>query len=81
MKETNLSALKTRYGIVGLSDKLETALTTALQVSDTDLSVLIQGESGVGKEILPRIIHEHSRRSSIEQRLTANFVWPMWAKS
>ena len=63
MKETNLSALKTRYGIVGLSDKLETALTTALQVSDTDLSVLIQGESGVGKEILPRIIHEHSRRS------------------
>lgn len=59
----NLSELKKRYGIVGFSDKLETALTTALQVAGTDLSVLILGESGVGKEILPRIIHEHSRRS------------------
>jgi DNA-binding NtrC family response regulator len=63
MKDASLQSLKTRYGIVGFSDKLENALNTAIQVAGTDLSVLIQGESGVGKEILPRIIHEHSRRS------------------
>lgn len=62
MKDASLQSIKTRYGIVGFSDKLENALSTAIQVADTDLSVLIQGESGVGKEILPRIIHEHSRR-------------------
>ena len=63
MKDTNLQSLKTRYGIVGFSDKLESALHTAIQVAGTDLSVLIQGESGVGKEVLPRIIHDLSRRS------------------
>jgi DNA-binding NtrC family response regulator len=63
MKDASLQSLKTRYGIVGFSDKLENALSTAIQVAGTDLSVLIQGESGVGKEILPKIIHEHSRRS------------------
>lgn len=64
MKERELQALKTRYGIVGDSDKLIHALDVALQVAKTDLSVLIVGESGVGKEVLPHIIHDHSLRRS-----------------
>ena len=57
-----LQNLKNRYGIVGRDEALDEALRTALQVAPTDLSVLIQGESGVGKEVIPRIIHDHSRR-------------------
>lgn len=57
-----LQSVKQRYGIVGNSDGLNHALDVALQVAPTDLSVLIQGESGVGKEIFPRIIHDNSPR-------------------
>ena len=57
-----LQNLKNRYGIAGRDEALDEALRTALQVAPTDLSVLIQGESGVGKEVIPRIIHDHSRR-------------------
>lgn len=49
---------------MGRDEALDEALRTAVQVSRTDLSVLIQGESGVGKEILPRIIHDHSLRKN-----------------
>ncbi|MCR5819770.1 MAG: sigma-54 dependent transcriptional regulator [Bacteroidaceae bacterium] len=59
-----LQSIKMRYGIVGNCDALNHALYTALQVAATDLSVLITGESGVGKEIIPRVIHDHSDRSS-----------------
>ncbi len=58
----DLQGLKNRYGIVGRDEALNEAVQTALQVASTDLSVLIQGESGVGKEIIPRIIHDHSQR-------------------
>ncbi len=58
----DLQGLKNRYGIVGRDEALNEALLTALQVASTDLSVLIQGESGVGKEIIPRIIHDNSPR-------------------
>ncbi len=57
-----LQSVKQRYGIVGNSTGLNHALDVALQVAPTDLSVLIQGESGVGKEIFPRIIHDNSPR-------------------
>lgn len=57
-----LQSVKHRYNIVGNSDGLNHALDVALQVAPTDLSVLIQGESGVGKEIFPRIIHDNSPR-------------------
>lgn len=60
----SLQDIKARYNIVGRDEKLNTALHTALQVAKTDLSVLIQGESGVGKEILPRIIHENGLRKN-----------------
>ncbi len=62
MKDIDLLSLKNRYHIVGFNEALDTALNTAIQVAPTDLSVLIQGESGVGKEIIPRIIHENSKR-------------------
>lgn len=57
-----LQNIKHRYGIVGNCDALNRALDIALQVAHTDLSVLIVGESGVGKEIIPRVIHESSPR-------------------
>ena len=64
MNTTSLQDLKARYNIVGRDEKLDMALDTALQVARTDLSVLIQGESGVGKEIIPRIIHDNSLRKT-----------------
>ncbi|MBR3727207.1 MAG: sigma-54-dependent Fis family transcriptional regulator [Prevotella sp.] len=62
MKTSELQKVKQRYNVVGNCDALNRALDVALQVASTDLSVLIVGESGVGKEILPRIIHDHSPR-------------------
>jgi len=62
MKSSELQAIKQRYNIVGNSDMLNHVLDVALQVAPTDLSVLIIGESGVGKEIVPRVIHDNSPR-------------------
>lgn len=62
MNTSELQKVKQRYSIVGNSDELNHALDVALQVAPTDLSVLIFGESGVGKEIVPRVIHDHSPR-------------------
>lgn len=62
MNTTELQKVKQRYNIVGNCDGLNRALDVALQVAPTDLSVLIVGESGVGKEIIPRIIHDNSPR-------------------
>lgn len=62
MNTTNLQRIKQRYNIVGNSEGLNHALDVALQVAPTDLSVLINGESGVGKEIIPRVIHDNSPR-------------------
>ena len=62
MKSSDLQAIKQRYNIVGNCDALNHVLDVALQVAPTDLSVLIIGESGVGKEIIPRVIHDSSPR-------------------
>jgi DNA-binding NtrC family response regulator len=62
MNTSELQKIKLRYNIVGNSEGLNHALDVALQVAPTDLSVLIVGESGVGKEIIPRIIHDNSPR-------------------
>jgi transcriptional regulator with PAS, ATPase and Fis domain len=62
MKTSELQTIKQRYNIVGNCDGLNHALDVALQVAPTDLSVLIVGESGVGKEIIPRVIHDNSPR-------------------
>lgn len=58
--DIDLRKLKNQYNIVGKNKALDTALQTAVQVAPTDLSVLIEGENGVGKEIIPRIIHDLS---------------------
>ncbi len=58
----NLQSVKQRYGIVGRSESLDRAIQTALRVASTELTVLIQGESGVGKESISKIIHEYSAR-------------------
>ena len=62
MKTTELQNIKQRYNIVGNCEALNNALDVALKVSPIDLSVLIIGESCVGKDILPRIIHDNSPR-------------------
>ena len=62
MKTSELQNLKQRYNIVGNCEALNRVLDVALQVAPTDLSVLIIGESGVGKEIIPRVIHDNSPR-------------------
>ena len=56
----DLVALKQRYGIIGHSPLLDRAIHVAVQVAVTDLSVLVMGESGVGKENFPKIIHDYS---------------------
>ncbi|MAZ54337.1 MAG: sigma-54-dependent Fis family transcriptional regulator [Flavobacteriales bacterium] len=53
---------KQRFGIVGNSSKLDQAISVALQIAPTDISALITGESGVGKESMPKIIHFNSQR-------------------
>lgn len=62
MKASELQNIKQRYNIVGNCEALNHVLDVALQVAPTDLSVLIVGESGVGKEIIPRVIHDNSPR-------------------
>ena len=62
MKVSELQDIKQRYKIVVNSPSLNHALDVALQVAPTDLSVLIVGESGVGKEVIPRVIHDSSPR-------------------
>jgi transcriptional regulator with PAS, ATPase and Fis domain len=54
--------VKSRFGIIGNDESLSRAIDIAIQVAPTDLSVLITGESGVGKESFPQIIHQYSRR-------------------
>ncbi len=60
--DANLQSIKQRFGIIGRSPLLDRALSTAVRVSSTDLSVLITGESGVGKEVFSKIIHALSAR-------------------
>ena len=62
MDTSKQQIIKQRYNVVGNCDALNRALDVALQVAPTDLSVLIIGESGVGKEIIPRVIHDNSPR-------------------
>ena len=59
---SNILSVKQRYGIIGNSELLTRALEIALRVAPTDLSVLVTGESGVGKEFFPKIIHDNSAR-------------------
>lgn len=58
----NVQPIKQRFGIIGTSPSLDRAIEIAAQVAPTDLSVLIQGESGSGKEVMPQIVHAYSAR-------------------
>lgn len=59
---SELQNIKNRFGIIGNDPLLNRALEKAIQVAPTDISVLVIGESGVGKEFIPKIIHAESRR-------------------
>ena len=58
----NIQTIKQRFGIIGINDSLNRALEKALRVAPTNISVLVTGESGVGKENVPKIIHQYSNR-------------------
>jgi len=58
----SIQAIKQRFGIIGMNPLLNRALEKALRVAVTDISVLVTGESGVGKENIPKIIHQYSHR-------------------
>ena len=62
MQSVDLQAIKQRFGIIGNNAALNRGIEVAVQAALTDLSVLITGESGVGKEHFPKIIHQHSAR-------------------
>ncbi len=59
---SELQSIKQRFGIIGQSPLLDRALSTAIRVAPTDLTVLLSGESGVGKEVFSRVIHSLSAR-------------------
>lgn len=62
MTANELLTVKQQFGIIGNTEALNTAIEIAMRVAPTDLSVLVTGESGVGKEFFPKIIHTHSAR-------------------
>ena len=62
MDNNALLSVKQRFGIIGNSPLLNRALEVAMRVAPTDLTVLVTGESGVGKEFFPQVIHAHSAR-------------------
>ncbi len=64
MDNSTVQRIKQRYGIVGNCEALNRAIEIALKIAPVDLSVLVTGENGVGKESFPRIIHDHSLRKN-----------------
>lgn len=63
----DIKQIKQRYDIIGNDPRLDLALNKAIQVAPTNLSILITGESGVGKDVFSRIIHENSLRKHVRQ--------------
>ena len=64
MTNQELQTLKNKFDIIGNDPALNRALEIAVAVAPTDITVLVSGESGVGKENIPRIIHQNSRRKN-----------------
>ncbi|MBQ1253442.1 MAG: sigma-54-dependent Fis family transcriptional regulator [Alistipes sp.] len=62
MSEVDIQSVKQRFGIISRSEAMERAIAVAVRVAPTSLSVLVTGESGVGKEFFPQIIHAYSSR-------------------
>ncbi|MBR1445920.1 MAG: sigma 54-interacting transcriptional regulator, partial [Alloprevotella sp.] len=59
MSEKDIQRTKQRYDIIGNSEALNRAIEIALKIAPVDLTVLVTGENGAGKEVFPRIIHDH----------------------
>ena len=58
--------VKHRYGIVGNSPEINTAVEIAMQVAPTEVTVLVNGENGTGKDVFSRVIHQFSRRKLLQ---------------
>ena len=72
MENSHLASIKARFGIIGNSPLLIHAISIAEQVAPTDMTVLITGESGSGKESFSKIIH------SLSKRKHGQFIWLKW---
>ena len=59
MDSKEIQKIKLRFGIIGNSEELNRAIEIAMQVAPADVTVLVTGESGVGKEFFPQIIHQN----------------------
>lgn len=62
MNDSQIQLTKRRYDIIGNAEGLNRAVEVALKIAPVDISVLVEGENGVGKEVIPRIIHDNSLR-------------------
>ena len=62
MQNIDISAVKKNFRIIGNDNKLNEAVSIAVRVAPTDSTIVITGESGVGKDVFARIIHQNSRR-------------------
>ncbi len=71
----DVTAIKQRFEIIGNSPLLDRALDIAAQVAATDLSVLVTGETGVGKEFIPKIIHTQSIRKQLTKTEWGILKW------
>ena len=75
----NTQNIKQRFGIIGNDPQLNFAIGKALRVAPTEISVLITGESGVGKEVFSRIIHQLSNRKRSEERRVGKECRSRWS--
>ena len=67
-----IQAVKNRYKIIGNNPELNRSLAIAINVAPTDMSVLITGESGVGKDVFSKIIHDNSSRKNTGSIISVN---------
>ena len=75
MIENKIKTVKQKFGIVGNSTSLNHAIEVAIQVAPTDMSVLISGESGSGKESFSKIIHSMSKRKHGGRNMAERVRW------
>ena len=72
----DVQAIKRTFGIIGTDPELDRAIGIAAQVAATDLTVLITGESGTGKDVFPKIIHQNSARKHGQARASTGNTLP-----
>jgi len=73
MNPGEINKLQKRFGLIGESDAIKEIIQTITQIAETDITVLIQGETGTGKELIANALHTHSLRKH-EKMVKVNFL-------